>query len=175
MISWIKKIYLHLSPIILRKLSNNESQLLQYYECHYLPKHILESRAAISWVVALIPIKLLTFPRVIISLLYSKVGYEATVVPSLWTTSPASIEKGSEEYTENIVTKVSRTTLVLVKSVPVHSMKTFFVNIRLIFDIEKWLWKSEFCYIWPSIPNQAKYLESFYGRFHRPLALFTHH
>ena len=45
----------------------------------------------------------------------------------LWITSPASIEKGSEEYTENIVTKVSRTTLVLVKSVPVHSMKTFFV------------------------------------------------
>ena len=31
--------------------------------------------------------------------------------------------------------------------------------------------------IWPSIPNQAKYLGSFYGcfQFHRPLALFTHH
>ena len=24
-------------------------------------------------------------------------------------------------------------------------------------------------------PNQAKYLESFYGRFHKPLVLFTHH
>ena len=51
----------------------------------------------------------------------------------------------------------------------------FFVKIRLIFDIEKWLWKSEFCYIWPSIPNQTKHLEPFYGCFHRPLALFTHH
>ena len=41
-------------------------------------------------------------------------------------------------------------------------------------NIEKWLWKSEFRYIWPSIPNQAKYLEPVYGHFHRPLALFTH-
>ena len=47
----------------------------------------------------------------------------------------------------------------------------FFVKIRLIFDIEKWLWKSEFRSFWPSIPNQAKYLEPFYCRFHRPLAL----
>ena len=49
------------------------------------------------------------------------------------------------------------------------SMKIFFVKIRLIFDIEKWLWKSEFCYIWPSIPNQAKYLEPFYGLVYSPL------
>ena len=48
------------------------------------------------------------------------------------------------------------------------------VKIWLSFDVEKWLWKSEFCYIWPSIPNQAKYLEPFYGHFHRPLALFTY-
>ena len=41
------------------------------------------------------------------------------------------------------------------------SMKIFFRKIRLIFDIEKWLWKSEFCYIWPSIPNQAKCLRTF--------------
>ena len=54
------------------------------------------------------------------------------------------------------------------------SMKKKFVDIQLIFDIEQWLWKSEFCYIWPSIPNQAKYLEPFYGRFHRALSLSTH-
>ena len=50
------------------------------------------------------------------------------------------------------------------------SMKFFFLKICLIFNIGKWLWKSEFCYIWPSIPNQAKYLEPFYGRFQIPLA-----
>ena len=44
------------------------------------------------------------------------------------------------------------------------SMKKLFIKIRLIFDLEKWLWKSELCYIWPSIPNQTKYLEPFYGR-----------
>ena len=38
-----------------------------------------------------------------------------------------------------------------------------------------WLYKSELCYIWPSIPNQTKYLTPFYGSFHRPLALLTHH
>ena len=32
------------------------------------------------------------------------------------------------------------------------------VQIRLIFEIEKWLWKSEFYYIWPSIPNHTRYL-----------------
>ena len=45
------------------------------------------------------------------------------------------------------------------------SMKIFFAKIRLIFDIEKWLWKSEFCYIRPSLPNQAKYLEPFMAVF----------
>ena len=40
----------------------------------------------------------------------------------------------------------------------------FFVKIWLIFDIEKWLWKSEFCYIWPSIPNQAPRLFNNYVR-----------
>ena len=30
--------------------------------------------------------------------------------------------------------------------------------------------KNEFCYVWPSIPNQSKHLEPFYWRFHRPLA-----
>ena len=39
----------------------------------------------------------------------------------------------------------------------------------------KIIFKSELCYIWPSIPNRSKYLEPFYGRFHRPLALLTHH
>ena len=29
-------------------------------------------------------------------------------------------------------------------------------KIRLIFDIEKWLWKSEFCCIWPSILKPLK-------------------
>ena len=52
-------------------------------------------------------------------------------------------------------------------------MKKKFRRIRPIFDIEKWLWKPELCYIWPSIPNRTKYLEHFYGRFHRPLALFN--
>ena len=33
------------------------------------------------------------------------------------------------------------------------------IKIRMIFYIEKWLCKSEFCYIWPSIPKQTKYLE----------------
>ena len=50
-------------------------------------------------------------------------------------------------------------------------MKKKIIMIWLIFDIEKWLWKSEFCYIWPSIPNQTEYLEPFYGPFHRPLVL----
>ena len=50
-------------------------------------------------------------------------------------------------------------------------MKKKIIEIRLVFDIEKWLWKSEFCYIWPSIPNQTEYLEPFYGPFHRPLVL----
>ena len=37
--------------------------------------------------------------------------------------------------------------------------ENFFVKIQLIFDTEKWLWISELCYIWPSIPNQTKYPE----------------
>ena len=41
-------------------------------------------------------------------------------------------------------------------------------KIRLIFDIEKWLWKPELCFMWPSIPKQSKFLEHFYGCFHRP-------
>ena len=49
-------------------------------------------------------------------------------------------------------------------------LPVYFVKIRLTFDMKKWLWKSEFRYIWPSVPNQAKYLEPFYGRFYRPLA-----
>ena len=38
------------------------------------------------------------------------------------------------------------------------------IKIRL-FDIEKWLWKSELCYIWPSISNGTKYIEPSYGLF----------
>ena len=55
--------------------------------------------------------------------------------------------------------KMSITTNVLLNSY--SSMKKKFRKIRSIFDIEKWLWKSELCYIWHSIPNQAKYLEHF--------------
>ena len=36
-------------------------------------------------------------------------------------------------------------------------------NFQLIFDIGKWLWKPELCYIWPSLPNRSIYLEHFYG------------
>ena len=35
--------------------------------------------------------------------------------------------------------------------------------------------KNDFENIWHSIPNRAKYLEHFYGCFHRPLALLTNH
>ena len=38
------------------------------------------------------------------------------------------------------------------------SIKKKIRKVRLICDIENWLWKSEFCYIWPSIPNQTKYI-----------------
>ena len=41
-------------------------------------------------------------------------------------------------------------------------------KIWLIFDFERWLWKPELCYIWPSIPNRTKHLEHFYDCFHRP-------
>ena len=32
-------------------------------------------------------------------------------------------------------------------------------------------WLSELCYIWPSIPNGTKYLEPFFGHFHKPFGL----
>ena len=48
-------------------------------------------------------------------------------------------------------------------------------KIRMIFDIENWLWKSEFGLFWPSLLKWTKGLELFHGRFHRPLALLIHH
>lgn len=44
------------------------------------------------------------------------------------TTSTGSTVKGFAQYSENIVTMVLRTILAFVKSVAVHSMKTFFVE-----------------------------------------------
>ena len=51
------------------------------------------------------------------------------------------------------------------------SLKKKIIKLRLIFDIEKWL-NQNFAI---SIPNRTKYLETFCGNFHGPLALFTHH
>ena len=48
-------------------------------------------------------------------------------------------------------------------------------KIRMIFDIENWLWKSDFGLFWPSLLKWTKGLELFHGRFHRPLALLIHH
>ena len=42
-------------------------------------------------------------------------------------------------------------------------MKKKIIKIWLIFDVEKGLRKSEWCCIWPSIPNQTKYIEPIYG------------
>ena len=43
-------------------------------------------------------------------------------------------------------------------------------RIRLIFDMEKWLWKSELCCFWPSILKGPKGQKYFYGRFRSFLA-----
>ena len=51
------------------------------------------------------------------------------------------------------------------------SIKNVFLNENRIckdsadLDKEKWLWKSEICYILPSIPNRTKYLEPFMAVF----------
>ena len=55
-----------------------------------------------------------------------------------------------------------------------YSQMIFFCKDLADFWRRKWLWKSEFCHIWPFIQNLTKDLEPFDGRFHRPLVLFTH-
>ena len=44
---------------------------------------------------------------------------------------------------------------------------------RLIFDIEKWLWRSELCCFWPSILKQWKGQKYFYAHFHSSLVLIN--
>ena len=52
-------------------------------------------------------------------------------------------------------------------------MKKKLRRIRSISDIDKWLWKSEFCCFRPSILKQPKDQKYFYGRFHSSLAYST--
>ena len=54
----------------------------------------------------------------------------------------------------------------ITKSVPLKSyssMKIFFRKIWIIFDIENWLWKSEFCHFWQLLLNWPQDLKTFYG------------
>ena len=48
-------------------------------------------------------------------------------------------------------------------------------RIRSIFDIEKWVWKSEFCCFRPSILKWPKGQKYFDGRFSSSLALLINH
>ena len=54
----------------------------------------------------------------------------------------------------------------ITRSVPLKSyssMNFFLRKIRIIFDIENWLWKSEFCHFWQLLLNWVQDLKTFKG------------